>query len=125
MSELFSQSNTPVPVLRLDGDLDFASGPPLESALTGHFRTHRAVVIDLESVEFIDCAGLGVLLAVSRRAREAGRRVLLANPSPAVARLLALTRCDPPRPSVAEALDLSGRGRTLELERWAAWSRTA
>jgi anti-anti-sigma factor len=91
----------------------------LESALLGRLHTYHAVIVDLEAVSFVDCAGLGVLLAVDRRARRTGRRILLANPRPAVARLLELTGYGPildTRPSLAEALDSVGRGGTVPLE---------
>jgi stage II sporulation protein AA (anti-sigma F factor antagonist) len=42
-------------------------------------------------VSFIDCAGLGVVVAVRREVDAAGGRLVLAGPSPAVSRLLDLT----------------------------------
>jgi anti-anti-sigma factor len=125
MSTLSIESDVSVPVVRLQGELDCASAQDLEAALSGQLQAHRAVVLDLTELSFLDCAGLGVVLAIDHRARRAGRRILLANPAPAVARLLTLTHCDvilETRSSLAEALDSAGRSQVvpLERERWPA-----
>jgi anti-sigma B factor antagonist len=50
------------------------------------------VVVDCRRLDVVDVAGLGVLVGAHRRARVAGRRLVLADPSPRVLRLLAVTR---------------------------------
>ena len=50
------------------------------------------LVVDLAGVELLDATGLGVLVAVHRRARSAGRRLVLRDAAPRVVRILALTR---------------------------------
>jgi anti-anti-sigma factor len=53
------------------------------------------VVLDLQEVPFLDSAGLAVLVATQRRAREAGGGVVLTWPrDEAVQRILRLTRFD-------------------------------
>ncbi|HEX3509998.1 MAG TPA: STAS domain-containing protein [Solirubrobacteraceae bacterium] len=76
-------------VLALQGELDLAAAPQLaaeiERAETG---TLDALVLDLSRLEFIDSAGLRVLLAAHERARESGRAFAI-TPGPAqVQRLL-------------------------------------
>jgi anti-sigma B factor antagonist len=82
-------------VVSLAGRLDVLGARAAREAL------HAAVdggegrlVVDLAEVELLDATGLGVLVGTDRRARVAGRRLVLVNAPPRVARLLALTRVD-------------------------------
>ena len=50
------------------------------------------VVVDCRRLDVVDVAGLGVLVGAHRRARSAGRRLVLADPPPRIVRLLAVTR---------------------------------
>lgn len=50
-----------------------------------------ALVIDLEGVGFMDSSGLGLLLATQQRLRAEGIRLLVANPSRSVRRVLEFT----------------------------------
>ena len=50
------------------------------------------VVVDLAAVELVDATGLGVLLGADRRAKQAGRRIVLRGASPRVRRILRVTR---------------------------------
>jgi anti-anti-sigma factor len=52
------------------------------------------LVVDLSGVELMDATGLGVLVGAHRRARLAGRELVLRDASIRVARMLALTRLD-------------------------------
>lgn len=80
------------PTLLVEGDLDVATSPPLQQAidklLGDGFRT---VVVDLGALEFIDSAGLGVLVGSLRRARERGGDVVLANLEPPALRVFEVT----------------------------------
>jgi anti-sigma B factor antagonist len=53
-----------------------------------------ALVVDLSRVELLDATGLGVLVGTHRRAGLAGRRLVLRDAAPRVARLLRMTRVD-------------------------------
>jgi anti-sigma B factor antagonist len=53
-------------------------------------REH-CVIVDLDALDFIDCAALRALVSAQQRARQAGGEVLLAAPAGAVARMLDLT----------------------------------
>jgi anti-anti-sigma factor len=50
------------------------------------------VLIDVEGLELVDAAGLGVLVEMHRRAGRAGLRFALRNVSPALSRLLFISR---------------------------------
>jgi anti-anti-sigma factor len=50
------------------------------------------VLVDASAVEMVDVAGLGVLVAAHRRARQAGRRLVLLDAQPRIVRLFAVTR---------------------------------
>ena len=55
-------------------------------------RPERRMVVDMEAVEGIDAAGLGLLVELHRRAVERAGQLVLANPTSRVRRLLALTK---------------------------------
>ena len=71
------------------GELDMATSPQLEQALS---ESHaRLVVLDLRAVEFMDCAGVHVIVSASSDARRDGRRLILLRGSRTVDRVFALT----------------------------------
>jgi anti-sigma B factor antagonist len=67
-------------------DVRYALSVAIDASATGD------VVVDASAVETMDVAGLGVLVGAHRRARQAGRRLVLCDPQPRVMRLLAVTR---------------------------------
>jgi len=80
-------------VIRLAGELDLAAVPSLTRLLDEAAEVERVtVVVDLSQVTFIDCAGLGPLLAARDRL---DGRFRLCNPSPPVLRLLSLLGLSP------------------------------
>ncbi|MCX5384561.1 STAS domain-containing protein [Streptomyces sp. NBC_00083] len=77
----------------VEGELDLDSA----DALYQHLRRaldHSAagVVLDLRQVAFCDCSGLSALLRARRRALAQGKTLSIRSASPAMRRLLALTR---------------------------------
>jgi anti-anti-sigma factor len=85
-------------VVRLDGDLFFATADALHDRLRevaeGSEPPLREVVLDLSSVEFMDLHGLAVLMRATRRARVDGGSFALQRPAHCVMRLLELVRLD-------------------------------
>jgi anti-sigma B factor antagonist len=80
-------------IVALRGELDVgtaAGGLSALTALTALAGTR--VVVDLAELAFMDCYCLGEIRAVRARARRAGGDLVLADPQPAVLRLLVL--CD-------------------------------
>lgn len=60
-------------VMALHGELDLAAAPSFRSAALQSLQDGWIdLVVDLESVSFIDSAGLGVLIGLRRRVRDLG-----------------------------------------------------
>ncbi|HEV8555574.1 MAG TPA: STAS domain-containing protein [Actinophytocola sp.] len=80
--------------VRVHGDLDFRSAPLLRDALVEAISQPLGedVQVDLAGVTFLDCAGLGALIAASNAARTRKRRIFVTNPSGAARRVLQI--CD-------------------------------
>ncbi len=80
-------------VASLSGDLDMHATFRLEPDLERVTQQPgvRSLVIEVGGVDFIDSAGLGLLLATHERLRAERIRFVLANPSPSVLRMLKLT----------------------------------
>ena len=68
------------------GDVRYALQVALDSTHDGD------LVVDASSVISLDVAGLGVLVAAHRKARQRGRRLVICDPQPRVVRILAVTR---------------------------------
>src|ERR1039458_6171282 len=82
-------------VLRLDGELDLASVPLLESELEGATQDDPAtIVLDLRGLEFIDSTGLRAILLLDKHSTERGAMLALVRGSPQVQRLMTMTRVD-------------------------------
>jgi anti-anti-sigma factor len=78
-------------VLELHGELDLAGAPLLSSALDRAETDERGIlVLDLEDLEFIDSAGLRVILAAHERARARGAELALTPGPRQVQRLLTI-----------------------------------
>jgi len=57
-----------VPVVRLTGEIDISNAEPIGEALEGIVgRDARRVVVDVEGLEFMDSAGIAMLLRTAAR----------------------------------------------------------
>jgi anti-sigma B factor antagonist len=82
-------------VLRLQGELDASNRDRLHSAISSALEHHPPLLVaDLSGLDFIDCAGLSVLVGAHKRLAASGHRLLIAGAKPAVQRLLHLTGLD-------------------------------
>jgi anti-sigma B factor antagonist len=82
-------------LVELAGRLDGGGAPAARDALHAALAAGTGrLVVDLSGVELLDATGLGVLVGTHRRARLAGRQLVLRAASPRVARILRLTRVD-------------------------------
>lgn len=82
-------------VVRLLGEVDLAMVTTLRSTLHELVVDgHVALVVELDGVTFMDSSGLGVLVSAQREVRVFRGSLVLAQPSPPVQRLLALTSLD-------------------------------
>lgn len=78
-------------VVGLEGELDLATGPQLDTFIEALEMRPERLVLDLSGLEFCDAAGLKALLAVERKLAVHGVDLILGNPQRMVARVLALT----------------------------------
>jgi anti-sigma B factor antagonist len=79
-------------VVDLDGELDMASAPLLQSALDGaEIEPDTMVVLDLQSLQFIDSTGLRAILSLRDQCRERAQQFAVTRGSPQVQRLLDIT----------------------------------
>ncbi len=76
--------------VHLAGELDVATAPQLEQTLREPRLQARLLVLDLRELEFMDAAGLHAIVGASKRARTAGRRVVLLRGRPNVSRIFTL-----------------------------------
>jgi anti-sigma B factor antagonist len=78
-------------ILRLDGSLDAYSFPKLEQVLS-ELREHdrSRVVLNCEKLEYISSVALGALIGFTRKARENGGDMKLANLSPKIYNIVEL-----------------------------------
>lgn len=82
-------------LLALSGRLDVHSAADIRMALVDAVPVADGdLVLDLSALTALDATGLGVLVGAHRRAQRAGRTLVLRDVSPAVGRLLLLTRLD-------------------------------
>ena len=78
--------------IQIDGEIDLATCPLLQAILVDLVdRGCHQLIVDLERVGFLDCAGIRVLVDARRRVHEHGGSVRLVGPRPPVWRVLALT----------------------------------
>ena len=82
-------------LLTLSGRLDVRAAADVRMALVEAVNDGLGkLVLEVSGLTALDATGLGVLVGAHRRAQRAGRILVLRAPSPAVSRLLFLTRLD-------------------------------
>ena len=65
-------------VVAIRGDIDVYTAPALREQLLGLIRAgHHNLVLNLDAVQFLDSAGLGVLVGALKRARHHGGSIHL------------------------------------------------
>lgn len=78
-------------VVHLDGALDAAAFPRLETLLNGlRERQRHRLILDCAGLDYISSAGLGALIGFARRARENQGDLKLARLSPKIANIVEL-----------------------------------
>jgi anti-sigma B factor antagonist len=83
-------------VVVVQGDLDIEGGPLLRDELLAALKEHAGgrIVVDLEGVDFLDSAGLGVLVGGRERARSGDGDLVLVATGRSVLKVLELTGLD-------------------------------
>ncbi|HKX17051.1 MAG TPA: STAS domain-containing protein [bacterium] len=101
-------------VLRVAGEVDVGSAPSLKERLMGLIveDSPGTIVVDFQSVTFLDMSGVRVLEVCHRRAAQQGLRFILVGSAPLVHKILVIVELDKRMPLVetmGEALEMLGR----------------
>ena len=90
-------------VVVVEGELDMSTAGDLTQVLTMAIDAGETnVVLDLASLSFCDSAGLAVMVGAHNRLDALGRRLIVAAPSEAVARVLDLSGVSQVIPMMAD-----------------------
>jgi HptB-dependent secretion and biofilm anti anti-sigma factor len=82
-------------LVRISGEFTFTDHQAFKSLMGRMFEGKAStVVIDLSKLEFIDSAGLGMLLLARDEAKKADRELVLRGPSGQVKRMFGVTKFD-------------------------------
>ncbi len=76
-----------------EGDIDLFQAPKFREAAQAHLAHHEMPIIDLRNVDFLDSAGLAVLLVLAREAKEQ-HKLLRVSASGSPRRVLRITGID-------------------------------
>jgi anti-sigma B factor antagonist len=109
----------------LEGELDLATAPRLESALKGLAPAGDGLVLlDLECLSFTDAVGLA---AIERAAQALGGRLIVCGPRPSIRGILQLTHMDErveiKDESAAEVSDIGGGNVAYIRQLWDAYEK--
>lgn len=78
--------------IELRGELDLATAPQVEEALTGaESGAPGVILLDLSGLSFLDSSGLRTILSADARAQEGGRRLAVVKGPDPVQRVFAIT----------------------------------
>jgi anti-sigma B factor antagonist len=81
--------------LALRGELDLYAAPQFDDALVeAEGESWPLLVLDLSGLEFMDSAGLRLIVRTHARAEQAGRRMVVVNGPDTVARVFTVTSLD-------------------------------
>ncbi|MGH9244771.1 MAG: STAS domain-containing protein [Acidimicrobiales bacterium] len=84
--------NNGVAVLAVTGEVDVATAPRLREQIVSLVADGNArIVCDLESVDFLDSTGLGVLVGALKRARTHGGDLVLVLTQPRILKVFEIT----------------------------------
>ncbi len=92
MALVYRRDNADV-VVEVSGELDILSAPQLHDGLAALIDGHGnlSIVIELSGLEFMDAAGLRVLVDAQNRIRSHGGEIRVARPRPNVQRVFEIT----------------------------------
>lgn len=81
-------------IVHVRGEADLDSHGILDDALTGAVDLHKPVILELKNLRYIDAYGIVLLLRHQRRASAGALRVIIANPSRIVRRVVDVLELD-------------------------------
>lgn len=78
-------------MLALFGELDVVTAPELQQTLSEVLgQPHARVMLDLNGLQFVDSAGVSVLIKAKQRAKANGRTLVLRRPTEQLERVFSL-----------------------------------
>jgi anti-sigma B factor antagonist len=99
-----------MPVIAITGEVDLATAPLLRERLDAHLDGGASsIIVDLRGTTFLDSTGLGVLVNVLKRCREAGGELHLVISEPRILKLFAITGLQETFP-ISPSLDAVAEG---------------
>jgi anti-anti-sigma factor len=84
----------PPGLVRVEGEVDVATCGALWEQMAAEIGRTNGVILDLSETTFVDSSGLSVFVRAKRKLDTTGGSMVLRNPRPQVARVLALTGLD-------------------------------
>jgi HptB-dependent secretion and biofilm anti anti-sigma factor len=82
-------------VLHVSGDMTVSDRGEFDVLLSRVFNSgNRNVLVDMKGLDYMDSAGLGMLLMIHKKAEEQGAKVTIKNPEGEVKEMLDLARFD-------------------------------
>lgn len=81
-------------VVRVCGEVDLNSSPELREAVLEAVDEHGRVGIDLSAAAYMDSSGVATMVEALKAAAEKDGTFVLVRPSPAVRKVLSLSRLD-------------------------------
>ena len=79
-------------IVRIDGEIEFATAPRLRSELLDLAQDGATpVILDLSNVPFLDSAGISLLIQAKKRLDAAGSDLVLRAPQPNIRRVLEIS----------------------------------
>jgi anti-sigma B factor antagonist len=91
--KIICEKTRDIRIARLSGSIDSTARIQFEEAPCLQLHT-TGVVIDLAGVDFMDSAGLAVLVGVIQGFKEAGQKCVLAAAPPVIMKILKITAID-------------------------------
>jgi anti-sigma B factor antagonist len=86
-------ADPPVAIIRVKGELDFATTPRLVEALA-QLPAAANLIFDFSELQFCDSSGLGALIAAYKTASATGAKAYLAGLTPTVLTAIKVTMLD-------------------------------
>lgn len=82
-------------LVALKGDLDIYTSPNFSKSILSEFEEeNKDVVIDAESLDYIDSTGLGAFISVYKSVSEAGKDLKITKVKPNVKKIFVITELD-------------------------------
>jgi anti-anti-sigma factor len=94
MTRLWHEESEQALVVGLSGEIimEMVAEMKVEIEWLAGASPHKALIVDLGGVTFMDSSGVGLLIGLRRACQERGSALALANPSPPIEKLLDMLR---------------------------------